>query len=145
MSNLLTPNIYFICSLFGKCRQRAVGLTSLNRRLGMQEWNKLLPIGLNNAAKFTRTGLTSAVRNSAHGGGTEWAEWQNVHKWQWEHNNKRYQVNQGAFFCWCSLPFIALVTYSSQSRRSFEIFDHFFTWMELDVPQCLPIETRPPV
>lgn len=34
----------------------------------------LLTIGLNNTARFTRTSLTSAFRNAAQGGGTEWAE-----------------------------------------------------------------------
>lgn len=81
MSNSLTPTTYISSAAGGgKCRQRVVGLTSLNRCLGMQEWNTLLPIGLNNTAKLARAALTSAFRNAAQGGGTEWAEWQNVDK-----------------------------------------------------------------
>lgn len=76
MSNSLTAATYISSAA---SLENAVGETwdsSLNRRLGMQEWNMLLPIGLNNTAKFTGTWLTSAFRN-ARGGGTEWAEWTN--------------------------------------------------------------------
>lgn len=57
------------------------GLTPLNRCLGMQnaaESNVLLPIGLNNTARFTGTRVTSARKNAAQGGGTWRAEWQRV-------------------------------------------------------------------
>lgn len=56
------------------------GPTSLNRCLGMQntaEW-MLLPIGLNNTARFTGTRVTSAPKNVTRGGGTWRAEWQHV-------------------------------------------------------------------
>lgn len=68
MSNSLTVTTYFICSLHGKCRQRDVGLRSLNRCLGMQDWNMLLPIELNKTAKFTGMSLTSAFRNAVRWG-----------------------------------------------------------------------------
>lgn len=40
------------------------------------EWNKSLPIGLKNSARFTGTSVTSARKNVRQGGGTRWAEWQ---------------------------------------------------------------------
>lgn len=46
------------------------------------EWNMLLPIGLNNTARFTGTRVMSTFKNVTQGGGTWWAEWQHVDKRQ---------------------------------------------------------------
>lgn len=57
----------------------------------------LLPIGLNNTARFTGTRVTSAFKNVIQGGGRRWAEWQHVDKGQWEHH-KGYHINKDILF-----------------------------------------------
>lgn len=44
------------------------------------EWNKSLPIGLKNSARFTGTSMTSSLKNVRQGGGACWAGWQEAQR-----------------------------------------------------------------
>lgn len=88
-------------SFFGGKKHPMLCSLRLNRCLGMQnaaESNVPLPIGLNNRARFTGTGVTSACKNAAQGERTLRAKKQLLDNRQYQRHGG-YHVNKDKLCC----------------------------------------------